>query len=415
MTASGSNIDFYLKTVYDDEGVKDLENMEPLTWNMLQTSSKKIGGLGFQFPVKTQGNQANLGATNENENNPTGGNQVGTDGLITPKIVKQAVRMSGLAIEKAKNTGEEAYAETITYQLDAGIRDHVKELNQESFRSGTGIIAVVNGAVSASTSVVFDNGIATHFRIGMKLAFYNSSTLEATNRQVSDVDLSTNTITLDSTVTLTDNDNIYRYIDGVGDTKTDAPAGGKELSGLPLLTDDGTITTTYENINRSTNPAFQGITLDFNSANLSDDALQRGIARVKVISGFNHGPGKSLIVSSTGQFRKYMSILTPAREYVVMGDKQPKMDSSGSSMPSWMGIEWNVDTDCGQDEIYILNKEDVKKFTLYNTRYDDTDGKILKYVSQADAFYAYSKSYNNLGGELPNTHVRYSDLAVPTF
>lgn len=415
MTASGSNINFYLKTVYSPDGVKDLENMDATTWKLLETSPKKIGGLGFQFPVKTKGNQANLGATNENEANPLGGNQFGTDGLIQPKIIKQAVRFSGLAIEKARSAGEEAYAETLVYQLDAGIRDHHKEENQELFRDGSGVIAKVNGAVTASTDVVVDNGIIAHFRIGMKLAFYNGSTMEATNIEVSDVDLATNTVVLASAQTLTDNDNIYRYIDGVGDTFQNAPSDGKELSGLKLVTDDGTISATYENINRSTYPMFNGLSVDFNGANLSDDALHRAMERCRIVSGFVHGPGRSLLVSSPSQFRKYMSVLTPAREYNVMGDKQPSMDSSGDKIPSWMGIDWNIDTDCGTDEIYLLNKSDVKKYVLYNTKYDDTDGDILKYVSGADAFYAYSKSYLNIGSEQPNTNVRLYDLASATY
>lgn len=411
MTASGSNIDFILKTVYSPDGVKDLENMEDVTWNKLAKSDRKIGGLGFQFPVKTKGNQANLGATNENEANPTGGNQFGDQGLIQDKIVKQAVRFSGRALEVAKSQGEEAYASTLTFQLDAGIRDHVKELNQEAFRDGSGVIAKVNGAVSASTDVVVDNGIITHFRVGMKLAAYNGSTREVESMEVESVDESTNTVTMTAAVTLTDNDNLYRYIDGVGDTKSNAPTAGKEISGLKLVTDNGTISTTYENIDRTSVTQFSGLSLDYSSANLSDDALHRAVSRVKVVSGFQHGPGKTLIVSNVAQFRKYMSVVTPQIRY----NANDKLDSTGTGGYAWMGIDWSIDTDCGFDEIYMLDKEDVKIYTLYETNYDDTDGKILKYVGGADAFYAYSKSYNNIGSEQPNHNIRLYGLAEPTY
>ncbi len=411
MSASGTNIDFYLKTAYSPDGVKDLENMEDVTWNKLGRSDRKIGGLGFQFPVKTKGNQANLGATNENESNPTGGNQFGDQGLIESKKVVQAIRFSGMAIEKAKAQGEEAYASTLVYQMDAGIRDHTKELNQEAFRDGSGVIAKVNGAVVASTDVVVDNGIITHFRNGMKLAFYNGSTLEVASAEVAYTDISTNTVTLTSAVSVTDNDNIYRYIEGVGNTFQNAPAEGKELSGIKLVTDDGTIAATYEDINRTTNAAFQGLSIDFGAANLSDDALHRAMSQVKVIAGFQHGPGKTLIISNTSQFRKYMSVVTPQIRY----NANDKLDSTGTGGYAWMGIEWHIDSDCGFDEIYMLDKEDVKVYTLYDTKYDDTDGKVLKYIDPTDAFYAYSKSYNNIGSEQPNHNIRMYDLAVPTF
>ncbi len=411
MSASGTNIDFILKTVYSPDGVKDLENMEDVTWNKLQKSDKKIGGLGFEFPVKTVGNQANLGATNENEKNPTGGNQAGTKGLIEPKIVKQAVRFSGLAIEKARAAGEEAYAETLAYEMDAGIRDHIKELNQETFRDGSGIIAKVNGAVSGATTIVVDNGVITHFRVGMKLAAYNGSTLEAEAMEVTDVEPSTNTVTVSAAVTLTDNDNLYRYIEGVGNTKQGAPADGKEISGLKLVTDTGSLSATYENINRTTTTQFSGLAIDYSAANLSDDSLHRAVSQVKVTSGFQHGPGKTLIVSNTSQFRKYMTVVTPQIRY----NANDKLDSTGTGGYAWMGIEWHVDTDCGFDELYMLDKNDVKIYSLYDTKYDDTDGKVLKYVEQADAYYAYSKSYNNIGSEQPNHNVRLYNLAVPTF
>ena len=410
MSASGSDINFLLKKVYSNEGVKDLENMDDTTYQKLGTSSKKIGGKGFEFPLKTKGNQANLGATNENEANPTGGNQTGTQGTILPKIVKQAVRFSGLALEKSKGDAD-SYADVLTYELDAGIRDHYKELNQELYRDGSGVIAKVNGAVSADTDIIVDNGVITHFRVGMRLAAYNGATLEATNMEVTSVDIANSTVTVNSAVTLTDNDNLYRYIDGVGDTFTNAPTDGKEISGLKLLTDDGSISATYEDVNRTNFPAFKGIGIDFNSANLSDDALHQAISRCLVESGFKHSSGKSMICSNTAQFRKYMSILTPAREY----RPSDKMDSSGDKMPTWLGIDWQVDTDCGFDEIYIINKEDAKKYILRDVHYDDTDGKILKYVGGMDAFYAYSKSYLNVGGERPNTHVRMYDLATPTY
>lgn len=411
MTASGTNIDFYLKTVYSGEGIKDLENMEDTTIKKLAVSSKKIGGLGFEFPVKTQGNQANLGSTNENEANPTGGNQQGDKGLIEPKIIKQAVRFSGLAIEKAKSQGEEAYAETVATQLDYGLMDHHKEENQQLFRDGSGVIAKVNGAVSASTDVVVDNGVLTHFRIGMKVSIYNGATREATARTVEAVDLSTNTVTLDAAVTLTDNDNIYRYIDGVGDTFTNAPTDGKELSGIKLVTDDGTITSTYENIDRTVVTQFQGLGIDFGGASLSDDSMQRAVARCKIQSGFKHAKGKSMIVASTSQKRKYISNLTPVLRTTVDGVK----DTTGTAEYTWMGIDWIVDTDCGDDELYILNKGDVKQYVLYETKYDDTDGKILKYVEGMDAYYAYSKSYKNIGSEQPNTNIRLYGLAVAAY
>jgi len=403
-----TDINYTLQFAYSTEGLKDLVNRKATTYSKLGTSSRKPEGLGFKFAVETEGNQANLGAINFGQTLPDGGGQSGENGLILPKETVQVVNLTNYQIQAGKGQGA-AFADTLTTNLDKGIEDHSKELNQQAYRSGSGIIAKVNGTVTASASVIVDEGIITHFRKGQKLAFYNGSTLEA-NRTVTKVNFNTLTVTVDSVVTLTNNDDIYRVVGNI-DTKTAAPTDGKELSGLKLVTDDGTLQTTYEDINRTNVQEFDGIALDKNSANLSDDMLQSLRSNILEQSGKEVSATSHKIFTSPRQFRKYMQIVVPQLRFDVDG----KLDSAGGrATKTWMDLEWVEDTDCGFDELYLLDMTDVKKYVLYDVKYEDQFGGGIMKWNGKDAMVAYSVSMVNIGAETPNTSARLFDLAYPS-
>ncbi|MDX1902086.1 MAG: phage major capsid protein [Gammaproteobacteria bacterium] len=403
-----ADVDYLLQFAYSNEGVKDLINRSTKTYSALSTSSRAPEGLGFKFSVNTEGNQANLGAINYNQTLPDGGGQEGTNGLILPKETVQVVNLTNYQIQAGKSQNA-AFATTLTENMDKGIMDHAKDLNQQTYRSGLGIIAKVNGTVTASTSIIVDNGIITHFRPGMKIACYNGSTLEA-NRTVTNVNFNTLTVTVDSACTLTDNDNIYRIVGNV-DTKTGAPTDGKELTGLPMVTDDGTLAAAYEGITRSSYPQFNGIALDKNSANLSDDMLESLRSNILEQSGTDVTGGSHKIFTSPRQFRKYMQITIPQLRFDVDG----KLDSAGGkATKTWMDLEWIEDTDCGFDEIYMLDMNDVKKYVLYDIKYEDQFGGGVMKWNGKDATVAYSVSMVNIGSEMPNRSARLFDLAYPS-
>lgn len=404
-----ADIDYLLQFAYSNEGVKDLINRSTKTYSALETSSRAPEGLGFKFAVNTEGNQANLGAINYNQTLPDGGGQQGTNGLILPKESVQVVNLTNYQIQAGKSQSA-AFATTITENMDKGIMDHAKDLNQQTYRSGLGIIAKVNGTVTASASVVVDNGIITHFRPGMKLAFYNGSTLESTGRTVSSVNFNTLTVTLDSAVTLTDNDNIYRVV-GAIDTKTGAPTDGKELTGLPMVTDNGTLSTTYEVIDRTVYSQFNGIALDKASANLSDDMLESLRSNILEQSGTDVTGGSHKIFTSPRQFRKYMQVTIPQLRF----DVDKKLDSAGGkATKTWMDLEWVEDTDCGFDQIYMLDMNDIKKYVLYDIKYEDQFGGGVMKWNGKDAMVAYSVSMLNIGSEMPNRSAELYNLAYPS-
>lgn len=397
-----SSVSGLLKNVYDERAIEDLQNKEVVTWKKIKKAPQKPVGNGFYTPALVKGNQRGQGSQNELEALRTPATQTVLQFIISPKIFTHTIRLSGLSIEMARGN-EASFANNLTFQMEEGLKDAAKELNAQVFRSGLGRLAQVNGAVSASTSLVFDNGVPTHLKRGMFIDVYNGSTREIDSIEITDVNPATNTATLASAQTCSDNAYVYRE-----NTNDNAPTGGKELSGLPLVTDNGTISATYQGLSRSTYPILSGISIDGGGANVSNDMLQRAISRVKILS---NGKMPNKVISNTSQMRKYLDIVTPLKRF----QSKDKMDSGYEEVPTWNTLEWVEDTDCQFDTIYMISTDYLEKYEVYPLKFDDTDGKILYKDPGFDAFVAYAKYYGNIGTRTPNAHVAITNLATPSF
>jgi len=260
--------------------------------------------------------------------------------------------------------------------------------------------------LAGNTDIVVDNGILTHFRRGMFLDFYFGGSKQVAGAELADVDIPTSTVILKNPLPAGVSDNADIYRESVNDSP---PADGKELLGLPIVTDDGSLSTTYLGIDRTTTFGWDGVTLNAAGVNLSNDLLQRSISRNKILNG---GKTPNKIVSNTQQMRKYLDILTPLKRF----DSKGKMDSGDVEVPTWNGKEWIEDTDCGFSEVYGINTEYISKFELRGLHWDSLgNGDVIKWDNGFDAFVAYAKYYGNVASRMPNAHFRLINLAVPTF
>lgn len=407
MPVSTSTISGLLKEIYDDRTMEDLQNKETATWKMIGKSPKSPDGQGWHCAVNVQGNQAGQRAINELEALPTPANQVPLQWVITPKIpITHVVQVSGLSMEIAEG-GEESFTDNLTFQMDRGLEDAGKELNAQLFRDGSGVVALANGAQAPGATVIpVDTGVLTHFREGEVIDFVFGGVPEEVNATINSIDINASTITLSAptTIAITDNAEIYRT-----QVWNNAPAGGKELTGLPLVVDDGTLNPIYQQVDRTVYAKTQGISFDAGGANLSNDLLQRSVSRVKTLS---NGKNPSKIVSNTQQFRKYLDVVTPLKRFEV----DTKMDSGHTEVPVWNGKEWIEDTDCNFDRVYMLSPEFFEKFETLGLTFDSRfGGDILKWQPGFDSGVAYAKYYGNVGSRVPNSHVAITNLNVPQF
>lgn len=401
-SVDSSTISGILKRRYSPDQVENLQNMDAVLWGKLKKGGRKITGNGLFFSVNLEGNQRGQGSQNELEALRTPASQSAQQGSVQNKIFTHHLQFSGLSLEIAKGD-KESFVDNMTFQIEEGFRDSAKELNAQCFRDGTGKLADVAGAVSADTTITFDGGVATHFRVGQYIDVILSGSKEADSVKVTAVDIANSQITVASAVTVSDNAVIYRE-----DTNDNAPSDGKEIAGLRLVVDNGTILATYEGISRTTYAKWDGLSIDASSANLSDDLLQRCVGRVQVESG--RKPSK-VIMNPNGQFRKYLNILTPAKEYSV----KDKMDSGYEKVPTWNGMEVIFDTDCGFGEVYMITPDLLERLDTFPLQLDEADGDVLKHKDGFDSYYAVIKWYGNLMTRVPNAHIRLHNLATPTY
>jgi hypothetical protein len=400
-----SEINKNTKRVYVEKKIENLQNMAAVTFPKLVKSSKKLMGDGTYGGNVVSGNQKGQGSQNELEALRTPGKQNVAQYKVEPKVFTHTIRTSGLAMDMIEGN-EAAFADNLVLQMDEGMKDSVKELNAQVFRDGSGTIALCNGG-STGTTITFDTGVPTHFRVGMLIDVNTSigGTKEVNAIEVTDIDISAGTITLASSQTWSNNSLICRA--GVQDG---APTDGKELAGFARITDNGSAFASYEGIVRLGSgfvSTWKGLEVDANSANLTDDLMQRARLQAKVIAG----TVINKVVANTSQERKYLSLTLPLIKY----DGNENRDSAPTSNPKWYGIEFETDTDCGFSDIWMYDSKYINKFETKPIRFDDTTGQILKWDTGYDAFVAYAKYYGNVGTDRPRAMIRIKNLATPTF
>ncbi len=407
MAVDFSSLQGYLKRVYSPEKIEDQQNRQYITWAMINKAPDKPAGLGFFGSVLLAGNQEGLGSQNELENLRQSGQQRTQQFQINPKILTDTIRFSGLSLDLAK-TNTEAFANTLTFQIEESMQDSFKELNGQLFRDGSGVIARVAVAAAPGATVITFNSVQ-YIKQFEKLDIFDAATntvLEVDGDQVIDINIITNQVTFATPipVALAVNDFVYRTR-----VHTAAPLDGKELAGLRLAVDDGTISATYEGIPRTGAGAFpnwRGIVVNAGAVNLTNDLLQRTIMRMKVAGA----PEPDFLIAHPQQTRKYLDVVVPLKRF----DKTGNLDS-GYTKLEWNGRPWMEDTDCPTDAVYFLNKKYFRKYELRGLSLDDQNGQTLKWDPGFDGFVAYLKYYGNLGSQRPNALARLENLVVPTF
>lgn len=404
MSVDSGTISGILKRVYSPEAIEDQQNRQYITWAKIDKAPGRPTGLGFFGSVLLAGNQEGLGAQNELEALRSSGQQRPEQYVIRPKILTDTIQFSGLSLEIAKGN-EEAFANNLTFQTDEALRDAFKELNGQLFRDGSGLLTLVNGAVVASKTIVMDS--VQYLRQFERIDIFDAATdtiKEANGVQILDINPITNTITVDIPVTVDDNAFVYRQF-----VHDQAPVDGKELAGLRLAVDDGTVSASYEGILRTgvgSFPNWRGIIVNAGAVNLTNDLLQRTIMRLKVAGA----PEPDILVAHPQQTRKYLDIVTPLKRF----DKTQTLDSGYTSL-EWNGRAWMEDTDCPYDVVYFMNKSYFRKYEVHSLKLDDQSGQTLKWNPGFDSFIAYLKYYGNLGSQRPNALARLENLVVPTF
>ena len=394
-----------VKRVYGED-TTPLEDQSAPLYSRLKNGDAPAGD-GYYFGVEAGQNQEGIAAQNEHEALPVADDIDVVQGRIQAKKVIGKCQMTGLA-KYAMPGGEASFGNGVLKYMDRTFKETLVRKEQMIFRNGQGLLARTAAGVSGSTTVTFDTGIKTHLRHRMSLDIWDSAlgSKQASGVKITAISTSADSFTIDTSSTV--DDNAYIFIKGHYDNYT---APGKEWAGLPLATDDGTDSATYEGIIRSGSgfvDLFKGLEIDASSANLSDDMLQRALEQFIV---YGNGTECNMVIMSPAQKRKYLSLSLPSLEYKT-GESR---DTGHPAKVMWDGKEIHFNRFCGRDEVYLLNDDCFKKYVLSNLKWaDEFGGTVIKWNAGYDSGIAYCRSLGNYGTENPRGIIRIHSLATPT-
>jgi hypothetical protein len=304
------------------------------------------------------------------------------------------------AIESTRGN-KAAFAEAFERSL-ADCRDDLKLVRQRQFwGDGGGVMAQVDGTVTASTTVPIKNPYGFTYsgtlpaedriitlKPGMPIWFGTA----ALGRTIVSVNRAAGTITVDASITLANNDNIFHSNTG--------STAGLEIEGIGAIV--GT-SGTYLGLDRSTTPNWQSHVFAAPSNQLTEDLMR--MVRDEILS---QGTGDvELMITSYKVRRLYENLLKSYKRFV-----NPMKLEGGYDALEWDGLPIVVDKDAPPQKMYFLQPSSIERFYMKETGWNEQDGSVLKWVEGYDAWTAFLSTFDNLGCTKPNNQARIDGITT---
>lgn len=315
--ASESTVSAILKEVYPG-AIEDTLNNEVALWAVLEKVKVQLDGQGKRVvrPVRVQRNNG-FGARNDTDALPAAGAQ----GLTQAQINMSSNYMVGQLTARVIRTSfgsDAAFMNALEEEIKFGLSDFATEIGRQLY-NGAGQLTTVNGAVTASTTVVVND--VKYLQVGQLLEFWNAGVNQTVNDSgvvgtaIVSINTATNTLVVTTAQTITSGAAVTRAGNNTSATVS------KELQGLDTIIDDTTdFGTNYFGINRGAANYYQlqGNRLDATTT-LTEDKMQQVIDNARSIGG-----GRiDLITCDYKTRRQYLNLLTSNKRYPVDGITAP--------------------------------------------------------------------------------------------
>lgn len=430
-------IAYQLKRVYGDQ-ITELFARQTQTYNMFMKSGRtakyRPGGVGFYFATR-QADIESIGARAENAYLPEPLAGDGVQGVITPRLIYGTLRLSGLAVEAGKGDAA-AFADVQGDAISNLYKALIVDLNRQCWGDGTGLLATVSTASSAThatneTTITCSNDRGIRYlRKGMIIDFYASTAIDESSvaSRIMSINPVLKTFAIDGYTASTDTFKSYHPIVAArsysgaaqaiasGDfvvrygarAATHVSTTRYELDGLNACFDDGTLLTTYEGIVIETDPEFKANMLQNSSVNreLSIDLMLAGVD----LSDTRSGVRPDTILSGLGQRRKYFGLLANDVRYapgVFIGGYETLQFTQGGA------ITMIFDPAAQPNRMYMFPREAIKKYELTPIGWGGMDNTKMHWREDYDQATMFLRTYTNLGVEHRNALTLIDDLTEP--
>jgi hypothetical protein len=374
----------------------------PVHSRLKENTRFQPSGEGAYFAVRIAGNESGGGWRGKDDNTlPAAGNEQIKQAKVEPKKYYHTVTFSGLAEAVSKRGGEDAFAAGITDAISNAVKRAGANFETTFLRGdGTGRLTNVNGGTTSSTITVDDSRT---IRNGMVVTFVNNTTgaigagpVRVTSRNVSNA-----TITLASSVTVTDNWGVYI----AGEQSGSAPPVEVTALGLPALVN---ATGSIYNLSRTSFPILQSKVIAAGSVALDESMLRRLRKQLMVETAVESLDGFAMI-SNHDQYDRYTEIALPFRRFndmrLELGARQ--------ELTTFEGRPWIVTWAAIPDQIFFLNLGAIERGVVRPFSIDERVN--MAWIPGQDSFTVLMKTYCENIGRALNQSGKITGLTNPTY
>src|SRR5438045_7486065 len=309
MGATLATVAAITKEIYEPRIRKQL-NDDAVTLKRIQRSSdgveSNVGGRYVTFPIQTRRNSG-IGARNENEALPAAGQQGYSAARINLKYLYGRISLTGQTIQLV-DTNARAFASALDREVSGIKTDLSKDQNRQVYSDGSGAVGVLVTGASANSQVVLN---PQYLQLGEQIDIVDGTTLnnatptvKMSNRQITAINVATNTFTFDGAAGAVVNGDIVVRTGNVN----------REWTGLAKIVNN---TGTLYNVD----PTIEGTwkaEVDSNSGTLR--ALSEGLMILMADRVRINGGKTSAIYTNLGVRRAYFNLLSQQRMYTGTKD-----------------------------------------------------------------------------------------------
>jgi hypothetical protein len=419
VTGATWSADNFLKNVYirtiQTQYVRDLVLMQNIRKGSDKVVPIQTGGAKAIWSIRT-GRNGNGTASGVEDAYPSATAQSGAQPESNLKRFSKTISITTALMDMAR-TDKQAFVNRYTDEMDNSIEDFKEDINRQMWLDGTGVIGVV-GAIASNTSAaptVTLDSTATHrwnpivrpfmAHTTPRVQVYTTGAALQGTGYVSSVSLANGTIEITwdaGTPTLNVGDYIYYEL-----------AKGKEMTGLESIVGTGDI----YGITAASYPIFQAGLVRSTFEDPTETALERLRS-----TGAQNGAKYKFGVTTWGVQAQYGTLLTNLKRFVNTVELKGGFDSQESPEDSFTGPMYQgvgpliADNWCPQGvnpNTGWLVLPDTRYLFLQQTgepKWDDADGKILKFVPGYGKYNAYWYWYAELCADRRNTMVIHKNM-----
>lgn len=388
---AGANLDTLaniLKELYLPPVVEQLNNEIYLLSRLEKVPAADLFGKRANVPVHNA-RSGGIGARGEDQALPAAGNQGYAVAQYDLKYLYGRIRVTGPSMAKTASEAG-AFLRALSSEMDGIRTDLRKDLARQVWGTGDGKIATC-GTTTASTTVVLasreplDKG---QLYVGMvvDIGTLAAPTTIVAGATISAVDPATPSITIDSSVTTSSSDFVFRA------GAAAASSVSYEINGLGNIVSTAANSLGGIDSTSAGNEYWDNLRVNVGAAIALDDLLQE-FGRVRMFGGH-----PSLLLTTFGIQRAIFKLHQGQVRYDT-----PTRIQGGYESLDFFGMPVVADPEAIWGQLRILDERFLKQFQNRDWHFLDEDGHVLKWVSGYDAWEAVLAKYTQLGATRRNT------------